>query len=329
MILRALVFAALLSSSGLAAGVVPTAAAAAPPFKTWIQGVRKDALRRGISAATLDRALAGLRPDPRVVALDRRQPELTWTFAKYRRLVVNKPRIATGRRMRRRHRTLLARVSARFGVPPAVIVALWGIETRYGARTGGFNVIRSLATLAYEGRRRRYFRKELMAALRIIDRGDITPARMTGSWAGAMGHIQFMPSSYAAYAVDLSGDGRKNIWGSRADIFASAANYLARNGWVAGERWGRRITLPRRFPRRFVNTRIRKKISRWKALGVRTSVSGSTMSAAIVQPDGPGTPAYFVYRNFKVIRRWNPSDYFALAVGMLADRVRVSRAARR
>lgn len=322
-----IIVAALLLLSGLAAMMLP-AAAAPPPFKIWLQGVRKEALRQGISAATLDRALTGLRPDPRVIVLDRRQPEMTWTFAKYRRLVVSKARIAAGRRMLRRHRTLLARVTAKFGVPSAIIVALWGIESRYGKRTGSFSVIRSLATLAHEGRRRRYFRKELLAALRIINRGDIAPARMTGSWAGAMGHIQFMPSSYAAYAVDLSGDGRRDIWANRADIFASAANYLARNGWVAGQRWGRRITLPRRFPRRFVGTRIRKKISRWKALGVRTPVSGSGMSAAIVQPDGPGTPAYFVYRNFKVIRRWNPSDYFALAVGMLSDRLREPRAAR-
>ena len=227
----------LLAASLPAALAVP-ARAAADSFQGFLAGLRAEARRAGISAATLDRAFAGVQPNQKVLERDRHQPEFTMTWAQYRALLITDQRIANGRAAWQQNRALLARVQDRFGVDPGVIVGIWGLESSFGTGTGDFHVVEALATLAWEGRRASFFRGELIAALRILDNGDMTPARMTGSYAGAMGQPQFMPSSYLRYAVDFEGNGRRDIWTSRPDVLGSIANYLARSGWRSGEAVG-------------------------------------------------------------------------------------------
>ena len=227
--------------------------------------------------------------------------------------------------MLRRYRTLLHNVGRDYGIPPRMIVALWGVETDYGQHTGTFNVVAALATLAYDGRRSQYFRAELHDALKILQEGHIPWAKMKGSWAGAMGQCQFMPSSFLRYAVDYDGDGRKDIWSTSADVVASAANYLSQSGWQERQRWGRQAKLPRGFVKRDATLDIRKSLTQWRAIGVRRSngqqLPQVSMLGSIVLPDGQHGPAYLVYDNFRVIMKWNRSQYFALSVGLLADAV--------
>ena len=216
-------------------------------------------------------------------------------------------------------------MQARFRVSPRVVVAIWGLETNYGGFTGTFNVVESLATLAWDGRRSAYFRNELMAALKILEGGHIAPDRMRGSWAGAMGHPQFMPSNFERLAVDMDGDGRRNIWDSRPDALGSIANYLARSGWREEELWGREVTLPPGFDPAQARRENTKPLREWVRLGVRRAdgqpLPGLDIEAAILVPGAPGGQAFAVYPNFNVIRRYNPSNFYALVVGMLSDRV--------
>ncbi len=318
-----------------------TAAAAESDFKVWLKGVHDEGLRRGISQKTLDEALGGLTPIARVIELDRRQPEFTLTFRRYLNNVVPKSRVRKGRQKLRENQNLLRKVGAHFGVQPRFIVALWGIETSFGRYLGGFNVVQALATLAHDGRRSSYFRKELFNALKIINQGHVTAAAMKGSWAGAMGQSQFMPSSFLNFAVDFDGDGRRDIWRTSADVFASAANYLARSGWRADQTWGRQVKLPPGFASRIdglmPKTRprgcralkrlsVRKRLSQWQKLGVRRADGGDLPSrdlrASLILPEGPDGRAYLVYRNFRTTLKWNCSIFFATAVGLLADRIR-------
>ena len=314
-------FAALLATAGVAVDT----AMAADAFESWLGGVRREARRNGVKPATLNAALSGLRPIPRVIALSQRQPEFTLTLDRYLQIVLTDERIAKGRQNYKQHQAVLRKISRRHGVPPKYIVALWGIETKYGSITGGFPVVGALATLAYQGGRRRFFRSELMNALKILDQGHITPDRMMGSWAGAMGQNQFMPSSFLAYAVDGNGDGRRDIWGTLPDVFASSANYLRRVGWRRGEAWGREVRLSGRFNRSLVNGRRYRTVSAWSRLGVRRLDGGalpaSTIKGRVIMPIRHGGRAFLVYQNFRAIKRWNNSDYFAIAVGMLADRI--------
>ncbi len=292
---------------------------------TWLEALRADALKRGIGTDTLDDALRHIKPIPRVIELDRRQPEGRMTFAEYVKLVVPPSRVQRGRHLLETHKTLLTDVSAKYGVPASVIVALWGVESDYGHRTGGFPVIGALATLAYDGRRGAYFRRELLNALQILSEGHISPAKMTGSWAGAMGQSQFMPSSFLSRAVDHDGDGRRDIWTTHADVFASAANYLKRAGWRKGQLWGRRVTLPPDFDPGLIDLKVTKPLATWQALGVRNARGQAlpkvSFVASIVAPDGPGGPAYLVYHNFRVLLNWNRSTYFGTAVGLLSDQL--------
>ena len=301
------------------------AAANGEDFGQWLQELRRQALDEGVSAATLDAALVGLQPIPRVIELDRDQPEFKRSLLQYLDLVAPESRVAEGREALARHRTLLEAVGARYGVQPRFIVALWGVETDFGRVTGGFPVVAALATLAHEGRRSEFFRRELLDALHILDEQHVGVAEMTGSWAGAMGQSQFMPSSFRRYAVDYDGDGRRDIWSTEADVFASIANYLASHGWRAGQTWGRAARLPPNFDPSLVGAKIEKPLAEWQALGVRTATGGdlpaANLSASVVQPDGPRGPALIVYENFKTILRWNRSTYFAAAVGYLADRI--------
>ncbi|MCE2926841.1 MAG: lytic murein transglycosylase [Rickettsiales bacterium] len=213
----------------------PASSIPAPPsdaaFNQWLKGVKKEASSKGISKATIDDALTGIAHDDRVIRLDRRQPETKLTLEEYLAKVISDQRINRGRELLAEHRALLEPISQKYGVASEFIVALWGIETSYGNNTGSFSVIESLATLAYDGRRSQYFRGELMNALRIIEEDHISAYAMEGSWAGAMGQCQFMPSSFLAYAVDYNGDGKRDIWNTEADVFASIANYLNQHGW--------------------------------------------------------------------------------------------------
>ena len=215
-------------------------------------------------------------------------------------------------------------MQARFRVPPRVVVAIWGLETNYGGFTGNFNVVESLATLAWDGRRAAYFRNELLAALKILDGGHVAPDRMRGSWAGAMGHPQFMPSNFDRLAVDMDGDGRRDIWENRADALGSIANYLARSGWREEELWGREVVLPAGFNPEDARRENTRPLREWAQMGVRrpdgTALPAVDLAAAILIP-GPSGQAFAVYPNFNVIRRYNPSNFYALVVGMLSDRV--------
>ena len=301
------------------------AAAAGGDFAAWLGDLRAEARSAGISAEILDAALAGVAPIPRVIELDRRQPEFTLTFRQYIDRVVPPARIAKGRAKLRENKALLDEVGARFGVQPRFIVALWGIETDFGRVDGGFPVIAALATLAFDGRRSAYFRKELLDALHILEEGHITPAAMKGSWAGAMGQSQFMPSSFRRFAIDYDGDGRRDIWRTRADVFASAANYLARSGWKGDQTWGRAVRLPAGFDASAAGLKVRRGLQDWQRLGVRradgSDLPGRDLPASILLPAGADGPAFAVYENFRVTLKWNRSNYFALAVGLLADRI--------
>ena len=296
----------------------------AEDFQIWLGKLRVEAEGKGISQSVLDEALAGIQPIPRVIELDRRQPEFTLTFTQYRDRVVPQSRIKKGRVKYQENRDLLEEIGGKIGVQPRFIVALWGIETDFGRVTGGFKVIPALATLAHDGRRSAYFRKELLNALQILHEGHIAPKEMMGSWAGAMGQSQFMPSSLLAHAVDYDGDGRRDIWTTRPDVFASAANYLAKSGWRADQTWGREVKLPHDFDFALADLKVRKPIGGWQALGVRQPDGGDLptrqLSASIVLPEkGKMSPAYLVYSNYRTTLRWNRSTYFALAVGLLSD----------
>lgn len=295
------------------------------PFDQWLAGLRLDAAREGVSQSTIDAALSGIQPIQRVIELDRKQPEGSITFVQYQKNVVNQQRINQGRRLMREHAALLRRAEQQYGVAPQYIVALWGIETNFGGNTGGFSVVNSLATLAWEGRRADFFREELLNALKIIDAGHITADRMKGSWAGAMGQNQFMPSSFNRFAVDGNGDGKRDIWGTLPDVFASSANYLSKSGWNAGERWGRRAQLPSSFDAGLIGPKIVKPVSEWSRLGVRLpnggALPGGEMPASIVAPDGVNGEIYIVYNNYQTIMKWNRSTYFATSVGLLADAI--------
>jgi membrane-bound lytic murein transglycosylase B len=293
------------------------------PFPVWLDGVREEALAQGISPGTLDQAFAGLEPIARVIELDRRQLEGRITYQEYRDRLLSKDRIDQGRRFMREHEALLERVAADYGVQPRFIVALWGIETSYGARTGGYPVIAALATLAYDGRRADFFRRELLNALRIVDQGNIGVDAMFGSWAGAMGQSQFMPSSYVSNAIDYDGDGRRDIWNSLPDVFASIANYLARAGWNDRYTWGREVAVPATLDGGLDGLEVTRPLPDWQAIGVRRADGAAlpvvALDASLLRTDDGLGPAYLVYGNFRVLMAWNRSTYFGLTVGQLAD----------
>jgi membrane-bound lytic murein transglycosylase B len=295
-------------------------------FDRWLRDLKAEAAQAGIARATLDRALAEVAPIERVIELDRRQPEFTQTFWGYYGKRVTEQRVERGRKLLREHRGLLRAVAADYGVQPRFLVAFWGLETNFGDYLGAFPVIGALATLAYDERRSDFFRTQLLHALRIVDRGHVTPERMVGSWAGAMGQLQFLPSTFVNHAVDRTGDGRKDIWRSLPDVFASGANYLSNLGWEGDERWGREVRLPDGFDWRLAQLDVRKPLDAWAELGVRKA-SGAPletpagMQGSIVLPQGHEGPAFLVYENFRHILSWNRSINYAIAVGQLADRI--------
>jgi len=306
------------------ASAEPVTPPSAAEFQTWLEGFRARAEARGISPATLDKALADAAYIPRVIELDRRQPEFTMTFWQYFDKVISDKRIARGRELLKTHAGLLAKVEAKYGVPPRFLVAFWGLESNFGDFTGSFPLIGSLATLAFDARRSKFFSEQLMAALEIIDRGDI-PADVKASWAGAMGNTQFIPSTYRAYAIDFDGDGRRDLWGSLPDVFASSGHFLARSGWRREETWGREVRLPSGFDFALSGLSKKLKLKEWQAKGVRRAdghdLPAADVDAALVLPAGADGPAFLVYGNYETILIWNRSILYALAVGHLADRL--------
>ncbi len=307
----------------LATGYAIAADAQEEDFAAWLTDFRQAALSEGISSETLDAVLPGLTFRARVVELDRRQPEGTLTYAEYLSRVLPPARVNRGKRLLRKHRALLTEIGDAYGVQPRFIVALWGIESDFGRVTGGFPVLDSLATLAFDGRRGEFFRAQLLEALRIVDDGHIQPDKMLGSWAGAMGQSQFMPSSFQQFAVDHDGDGRRDIWGTLPDVFASAANYLAKAGWKHDQTWGRRVRLPEGFDLDLKGLEVTKSLPEWQALGVRRSnrddLPTRQLTASLILPGGPGGPAFLTYPNYRVLLKWNRSHYFATTVGQFAD----------
>ncbi|MFC1525358.1 lytic transglycosylase domain-containing protein [Candidatus Latescibacterota bacterium] len=307
------------------AGLRP-AEPAGVPFDAWLRELRQEALAFGVSAPTLDAAFSSLTPLPRVLELQRRQPERRLSYEEYLTRTVSSDRVINGRRQLEAHGALLEEVARQQSVQPRFVIALWGIESDFGRRPGELPVIATLATLARSGERRPYFRRELLEALAILDSGQIALDAMVGSWAGAMGQCQFMPSNYRRLAVDHDGDGRKDIWSTPADVFASTARFLSRHGWRDDQTWGRQVLLPSDFDARISGPDARLRLSRWQDLGVRRlngqSLPTRDLWATMLLPDGPRGRAFLVYDNLDVLLNWNRSTHFALAVGQLADRLR-------
>jgi len=294
-------------------------------FALCIVNLSTKARNEGISTSVIDGSLAKAKLSPRVLELDRRQPEFTTTFADYFNTRVNEQRIQQGRKLLVQHRALLDKISRDYGVEPHYLVSFWGLETNFGSYFGKMQVLDSLATLACDTRRSDYFTGELMSALRIIDSGSLPGKSLEGSWAGAMGNMQFMPSVFLKYAVDYDADGKLDLWGSLPDAFASAANFLKGIGWKTGDRWGREVRLPDNFPYLEAGLNTRKPLTEWQKMGVR-QIDGSAlpsvdMQASLLVPASHKGPAFLVYHNFEVVMRWNRSEFYALAVGHLADRI--------
>src|SRR5579883_943419 len=298
--------------------------AQAEDFTAFVASLRAQARRKGISAGTIQRAFAGIAVNEAILGKLHHPPESTLTWAQYRQLLLTDQRIAEGRAAYRHNYALFRDVQARFGVSAGIIAGIWGLESSYGAKTGDYRVVEALANCAWSSTRRPFFTSELIAALQIIDAGDVAPAHMTGSYAGAMGQPQFMPSSYLHYAIDLEGTGRPNIWTSVPDVLGSIANYLARSGWRPGESWGIEVRLPPSLDGHALGREDRQPLAEWARLGVRAFDGGAlrgAAEAALIQPDGAGGDAFLVFANFNAIRRYNPSDYYALLTGLLGDQV--------
>lgn len=297
-------------------------------YPAFLAGVGAQAAQLGISRSILDVALALDRPNRQVLELDRHQPEFTLTWSQYRQRVLTGRKVQAARAAYQVRLDLLTRIWQRYRVDPRVAIGIWGLESNYGTRIGSFGVIDSLATLAFDGRRAAFFHAELMNGLRILQQRDIEPGRMLGSYAGAMGQPQFMPSSYLRYAVDYDGDGRRDIWSSEADVLASISNYLARNGWIAGAPWGQPVSIPSGFSIHETGSsksgrQASRSLDAWMQAGVRrhdgAPFSRGDVPGALLLPDGPTGDAFMVYSNFDVIRRYNPSDFYSLAVGLLGS----------
>jgi membrane-bound lytic murein transglycosylase B len=293
-------------------------------FVQWVAAFRETARAAGINEATLNAALDGVRLRAKAVEQDRTQPEFTRTLWDYLEAVVSPQRIATGQQKLLQFRAEADEASTRYGVPGPILMAVWGIESNFGKNFGDVPVFDALATLGFEGRREAWARSELLAALRILQRGDIERDRMVGSWAGAMGQTQFMPSSYLSYAVDADGDGRRDIWGSMPDVLASTANFLAKSGWQPDEPWGVEVQLPAGFDPVRADPTVRQASSQWASEGVRTMDDAplpALADASVLQPAGARGPAFLVGRNYRTILRYNNATSYALTVSLLAQRI--------
>lgn len=292
-------------------------------FPEWLKGFRSEATKSGISEAVIDQALGSVTPIPRVLELDRRQPEFMLTLWRYMELYVPDARIEKGKELLKKHAKLLAEVEKKYGVPPRFLVAFWGVETDFGRNFGAFHMLSAVATLAHDARRADFFKTQLLSAIRLVGLGDV-PVEVKSSWAGAMGNMQFIPTTFEAYAVDFDGDGKRDLWNSLPDAFASAANYLKSVGWNPDYTWGREVQLPKDFDLSLAGLQERKKLAEWQKLGVRKigggSLPGADIDASLLLPAGAEGPVFLVYGNYRTIMRWNASQLYAVAVGHLADR---------
>ena len=312
--------------ASLTAGAQPAAAPTPPAMGEMapcVAQLRAEAVKRGIDGAAFDGWFAGVEPDPSVIELLERQPEFTLQPWDYLAMLVDEKRVAEGRRKLAAHSEVLERIEAAYGVERHVLVALWGVETRYGERMGSRPLVRSLATVSCFGRRQPFFREELLATLRILQDGDVPAEQLLGSWAGAFGHTQFMPTTFRRVAVDFDGDGRRDLVQSVADALASSANYLAQAGWKQGETWGHEVRLPRKYGGPS-GRRTKLAMAEWRALGIRR-VDGRALpgeeAAALILPAGVNGPAFLVMRNFDALLAYNPAELYALAIAHLADRL--------
>ncbi|WP_299672730.1 lytic murein transglycosylase [uncultured Roseobacter sp.] len=303
-----------------------TQIASNPGFERWIRGFEQRARAQGIRASTLQAAFRGVQYDPDVIRRDRNQSEFTKTIWEYLDSAASDTRVRNGKDALRKHRRKLEAIEARYGVEKEVVVAVWGLESAYGEYRGKNDIIQSLATLAYDGRRGAFFEEQLIAALKILQNGDTSPRNMTGSWAGAMGHTQFIPTSYLAYAVDFTGDGRRDIWADDpSDALASTAAYLKRFGWVKGQPWGVEVQLPRGFNYAQANRKVTKTPGQWAQLGVvdmRGRAVPNYGRASILLPAGGQGAAFMIFKNFSVIERYNTADAYVIGVGHLSDRIK-------
>lgn len=295
-------------------------------FNLCLDSLRQQASSRGINGATINLAFADINQRPDVVQKDRGgQSEFIYTFWYYLGRSVSPERVETGRNQIAAHQELLEQIQHQYGVPYNYLVALWGLETNFGRYVGDIPTLDALATLACDQRRSNMFSRQFVEALRLVDQGKIARESMRGSWAGAMGQVQFMPGTYALYAVDYDGNGRTDLWNDLPDVFASAANYLSRIGWKEQDRWGREVSVPRELPWSMVGIKGWRSLNEWRQLGVRqadgTPLPQDARQAALLAPEGYDGPCFLVYDNFKVVMRWNASSYYAIAVGHLADRL--------
>lgn len=295
-------------------------------FERWIEGFRARALSKGISPQVFDRAFRGVRYNADVIQKDRNQSEYTKQIWDYLDSAASPTRVSNGQKALRDEARTLRAIEAKYGVEKEVVVAIWGLESAYGAHRGTIDIVEALATLAYDGRRGAFFEAQLIDALKILQSGDVAPRKMTGSWAGAMGHTQFIPSSYLAYAVDFTGDGKRDIWSDDpTDALASTAAYLARHGWVTGQPWGVEVRLPRGFNYAQANRKILKSPRDWAALGV-VGIDGKPVpnygAASILLPAGSQGAAFMIFKNFSVLERYNVADAYVIGVGHLSDRIK-------
>jgi lytic murein transglycosylase len=299
--------------------------AAQADFRSCLGGLRASALGAGVSGATFDKATSGLEPDMKVLDFLNDQPEFTTPIWDYLAGLVDDERIADGKAAMRQWSAALSTAESRYGVDRATVVAVWGVESDFGKAIGKRPLVQSLATLSCYGRRQAYFRGEFVATLKILDRGDVDPAHLTGSWAGAFGHTQFMPSTFLRLAVDLDGDGRRDVVDSVPDALGSTANYLARSGWQSGMTWGFEVKLPPGFNTGLAGRTRKKPFSAWSSLGVRRIAGGGLPAegtAGLILPAGPQGPAFLVTRNFDAIYAYNAAESYALAIAHLSDRLR-------
>ncbi|OOF06034.1 lytic murein transglycosylase [Salinivibrio sp. MA607] len=315
-------------SACMAAALIVSPVMAKPGFEQYVASLKDEAREAGISDALLERAFDGIEYHERAVSSDRNQPERRLTLDEYIPRAVPDWKVAQAKKLYNQHYDALKKVGEQYQVQPRFIVALWGVESNFGKLQGSYNVIEALSTLAFDGRREAFFRKEIMAALTILQQGHIAPEDMKGSWAGAMGQSQFMPSSFINYAVDGNQDGKKDIWQTEADVFASAANYLKQAGWDDTYTWGRQVEVPEQLDRSLLGTGADKGLllSDWQTKGVRR-MNGQALpkvdiKAWLIQPDDEKGRAYLVYNNYQSLLKWNRSHYFALAVSHLADRIK-------
>ncbi|WXL26660.1 lytic murein transglycosylase [Ectopseudomonas mendocina] len=291
-------------------------------FEEWRSLLRSDAIAAGIDERVFDRAFSGVTPDPKVMAADSSQPEFTRPVWDYIDGAVSVSRIAQGRVLKTQHRPTLKAIRSAYKVDHEVLIAIWGMESNFGSNIGSNNVIRSLATLAYEGRRQVFWRSQLLAALQIMQAGDYHGKTLIGSWAGAMGQTQFMPTTFNEHAVDFDGDGRRDLWNSIPDALASAAHYLNKSGWINGESWGVEVNLPKNFDYALADPEVRRSMAQWRELGihpVREIRATDESQATLFLPAGYRGPAFLLLNNFRVILRYNNSTAYALAIGLLSD----------